>query len=920
MSAGAHDWVSHTISDGVRADGAAAEFTVLVRRRDRATGAASSGAAQSGAVAPQSAVAEGDSQRLSPLSDDAEATETPDHAVNWYARSEATMGSPESRPCDRAETDPSEPSETALEDEPVEPEDDRPVRRVRRAVEQHERQAERRDRRANQRSARAATAFADLASVRAMGTGRDGLIVGFDTEFTTVDGVRVIDSWQFATPDPLNPTVMVQVVILPAAGSGDRISLHRALWEVVVAAGLWESPLVPAEVGPRGVAKAVFWSDDPDERRENLAKYRVPIVLACHYGNADLTTFRLDHRARDLDHLTRLTSAAGGLMTLLPFRMQRGDAKGRYYQALSVSVRDTMAHAPAGKQKLEDLGEACEVLKIDVPDHWKSRMTDYRTQHLAAFLEYGINDAVIVVEYLARIWGDGIVPPITLSGGAAAALVVSGSEYLEAGSAEEFRRKFAGLLPEQLEGFEVVEEGDKLSFYAMRGREPIDGAAAQIIAAFAKAYHGGLNSCPMPGYYPFLTWDIDAQNAYPTGMGCVRDLDFEAGAIESVVHEQPLTLDDAPEAATMFVGFVSFTFPDTVAFPCLPIVADGTLVYPRTSDGVAGTWVCGPELHLALKLGAEVYCQIGYVGRVLKRADGTPSLTLLHGVKQQIDDRNTAKQVFGKGSIEEQTLKTGVNSVYGKTAQDVAEHRSWDARLQAYGDVGGSAISSPPHAATTTSFVRAQLLAVLNQITDLGGRVFSVTTDGFITDLGAAEVEALDLYGIADELRASRVALTGDPGIWEPKHHQSDLVNFTTRGNVSLSLDGVCAHNGLKAPKGITPDSAEDREYLLRTVVTREERVPNGYTRFPSFQELSRRDDRRDFIPARIERSVSMDYDLKRSPVMASMTAELVPLPDGTTHEMATFSTEPWERVEDALRAREIVPRHGENRVPAHRR
>ncbi|MDO5053626.1 MAG: hypothetical protein Q4E05_12135 [Pseudoclavibacter sp.] len=31
-------------------------------------------------------------------------------------------------------------------------------------------------------------------------------------------------------------------------------------------------------------------------------------------------------------------------------------------------------------------------------------------------------------------------------------------------------------------------------------------------------------------------------------------------------------------------------------------------------------------------------------------------------MKQLIDDRNVAKALFGKGSLEEQTLKTGVNS------------------------------------------------------------------------------------------------------------------------------------------------------------------------------------------------------------------------------------------------------------------
>ncbi|GAA1326407.1 hypothetical protein ACFSWE_03910 [Leucobacter albus] len=885
MSAAAPGWASHTIADGVRADGSAPAFEVLVRRVPRvtATGVQPSAAVARGAVVPvaaasvavpSGAVDDSDSQRLS----ESDAPQNPRNHEAKRARSLAPMGSPELRPCDRAA------------DEPV-------AGAVSVAA-------------AGSAQAPAVApqlAFGGLPSVRAMGTGRAGLVVGFDTEFTTTGGVRVIDSYQFSVPDPLDSSLMVQVAVLPELGSGNRVSLLTALWEVVRAAQLWESPLVPDEVGPRGVARSAFWSDDYDERAEKLAKLRVPIVLACHYGAADLTAFRIDGRARDLDHLTRLTSAAGGLVTLLPFRMQRGDRNHWWWQSLSVSVRDTMAHAPAGKQKLADLGDACGVPKIDVPGTWISRMTEYREHHLDEFLEYGMNDADIVVEFLARVWGEGVVPPITLSGGAAAALVASGSEYLGVGSAAEFRRLFAGLKPEEVEGFEVVVEDDKLSFYAQRGREPIDGAADQFMTSCARGYHGGLNSCPAPGHYPVPTVDIDAQNAYPTAMASVIDIDWEAGAIDEVFHERWLTQDDVPTPDSPVVAFVSFTFPRTVAFPTLPIVADGTLIYPSTSEGVAGSWVCGPELWLALRLGAEVFCQIGYAGQVLKTADGEPSRVLRHGVRQLIDDRNTAKRVFGKGSIEEGTLKTGVNSVYGKTAQDVAEQHSWDARLQEYGDVGGSAITSPYHAAFTTSFVRAQLHAALNQITEQGGNVYSVTTDGFITDVLAHEVEVLDLYGLADVLRDARLELTGDPSIWEPKHAQDDLVNFTTRGNVSQDLGGVCAHNGLKAPEGIVPDSAEDREYLLRAVVTRDGRVPNGYTRFPSFQELSRRDDRRDFIPSRIERSVSLDYDLKRSPVMASMTAELVPLPDGTEHEMATFSTEPWPTVDDALRARGIA-------------
>lgn len=763
-------------------------------------------------------------------------------------------------------------------------------------------------------------AFGELSSVRAMGTGRAGLIVGFDTEFTaTGPDTRVIDSYQFAVPAPLDPAVMVEVVILPL--DSRRLSLHAALWQVVVAAQLWHSPLVPNGVDDRGVSRDMVLTQPPNRAARNaslawaadasdwearaaaLAPWRVPIVLSSHFGAADLTSFRSS--AFVTDHLTRLTSAAGGLVSLLPFRLQHSDGQGKWWRPLSVTVRDTMCQAPAGKKTLAALGDACEVPKIVVPDGWISNMTGYRAAHLGEFLEYGINDAIIVVEYLARLWGDGVTPPITLSGGAAAALVAAGSDHFGVSSPRDFRLAFAGLV--QDDGVEIVDEDDQLSFYAKHSRRPVDGAADQLTSAYAKAYHGGLNACSALGYYPHPTVDIDAQNAYPTAMSLVHDLDWDLGVIETIVHERPITLVDVPEPTTPFVGFVSFTFPHDIAFPSLPIVADNTLVYPRTSDGVAGTWVCGPELWLALTLGAEVFCQIGFLARPLARADGTPSRVLRHGVKQLIDDRNTAKRVFGDKSIEEQTLKTAVNSVYGKTAQDVAEQRAWNAHEQLMDSVGGSAITSPYHAATSTSIVRAQLIATMNQITERGGQVYSVTTDGFITDMDIADVNDLDLYGLAAHLQEARKALTGDTTIWEVKHQQDDLVNFTTRGNVSLSPNGVCAHNGIKRPDGMDADSPEDREHLLTLVVTRTGRVDNEYKRFPSFSDLSRKEGRKDFLPSWVSAPRSMDFDLKRRPVMNSMTAETVPLPDGSRHEMATFTTEPWETVEECVRARGLA-------------
>ncbi|GFK17945.1 hypothetical protein KbCgl_05170 [Corynebacterium glutamicum] len=884
VEAAKRGWSSEILREGVRGDGAA--FQVLSRRRHRSEKISFTDESDDSESHDDS-----ESSCDSTTSErDVCACQSVDNSV-W---SQAPMGNPILRPCDCSVTE-------------LETDDDDAVASL--AVADSSR-------------------FGDLASMKAMGTGRKGLIVGFDTEFFSIGGEkgrREILSYQFAVVDVHDPEVMVEVVILPL--EGERISMHVALWKVVEVAGLWESDLVPEVVTSKGVCLRDFWtledemefderySDAHPDRTENLrferneallkSRARVPITLVSHFGAADLSAFKQSRYL--VDHMRNLTSAAGGLVTLMPFKLIRSDHSRWWWQWMTVDIRDTMAHAPAGQQSLGALGLACGVQKLKVDDFMKSHMDIYKRDHLLDFLEYGINDSVIVVEYFARMWGDSIVPPITLGGGAARAMVASGIDYLRLSSSKEFRRIFSGLVSED-QGLDAVEEGDKLSFYAKRRRAPVDGSANQFMAAFAAAYHGGLNSCPSPGYYTTRTIDVDAQNAYPTAMACIEDVDFEAGCIDEVIHERELTLDDVSSPVSPVVAFVSFEFPNEVKYPCIPVSADNTLIYSRSSEGIAGTWVTGPELWLALKMGAKITAQIGYRGRLLSGPDDGRSLTLRHGVRSLIDDRNRAKEIYGKGSLEEKTLKTAVVSIYGKTAQDVSERRSWNAKGQEMDAVGGSAITSPYHAAMTTSLVRAQLHATMQQLHDHGHKVYSVTTDGFITDASLDDVEGLDLFGLADHLREARQFLVGDSSMWEVKHEQETFLNFVTRGNVSLDDEGVCAHAGLKfdLEEG-EEDSAKDRELLLETVVTREGRVQNNYVGLSTFKELSRVERREDFGAREVNRTVSLDYDLKRRPDMATMKPVMVKTKDDSEWEVANFDTNPWDRVEDALRGRMIA-------------
>ena len=160
-----------------------------------------------------------------------------------------------------------------------------------------------------------------------------------------------------------------------------------------------------------------------------------------------------------------------------------------------------------------------------------------------------------------------------------------------------------------------------------------------------------------------------------------------------------------------------------------------------------------------------------------------------------VRDRAKAKDLFGKKSLEELTIKVATNSCYGKLAQDIVDQSGWNAYAEEMENIGGSAVTSPYHASMTTALVRATLLAVANQV-----EILSATTDGVITSCD--DLESLDLFGLADILRDSRRALAdGDGSIWEIKHEQSDLINLSTRANVSLESGGVLAKGNIKTPK-----------------------------------------------------------------------------------------------------------------------
>lgn len=810
----------------------------------------------------------------------------------------------------------------------------------------------------------ARSSFRDYPSIKAMGSGSEGsIVIGFDTEFVHVEGhdpqrgwigenedvARRVISYQFAAVDPTDDTRLRLCVVLPREYSGPfglrvaRLSFERGLEIAIEALGLYEHPLAQGwnEKGVRyddcldkqGVHRPSLWF------RKGCASRALPITLVAHYQHADLTTF-VDkrkaintwnaaypdrpgrqsevpasagfdsRRGRWLDEvvpdiLRAVISASAGMVSPKSVKLVLDGTNWRWKRPVEVSIRDSMAQS--GAVGLKVLGESVGVPKLDAPGDWISRMDEYLEQHPVEFLDYAANDAVIALEYVSALYGDHNGFPLSLPTAAAGAMRRQITAQL-GGSSKVFNAVFAGLVKvEKTEDAQTSHENE-LAYYRKRELAPLDGASATWSHACASSFRGGYNMCSEVGFFDVETHDYDLISCYPTSSATILDVDFlaEGGVIDYTVNKSPLSLDDFAELGplTPFVGFVSFEFPETVSYPCLPVPVDGSMVYPRTSGGSRGVWATGPEVWLALTLGASVTCQIGHFARV--HMDGEVPSRLLRGAyKQLLDDRARAKHEFGPESFEQGVLKLMGNSPYGKLAQGVMGQRGWDAWAQERDDVGGSAITSPYHATMTTSLVRAVLIATLNELHDLGYATPSCTTDGFITDAPLDVVNELDVFGLAELWRDSREALTGSRQMWEQKHHQSDLLNITTRANFSREPHGVLAHGGYKLPEDIEEDSQEDRDLMWSLMVTREGALPVAMKVFPSVQELTRIENRLDFTPKIVHKQLTIEFDRKRRPVRDGMTAHLLKL-DGQVYEVAHVHTVPWEDAQQATLGRSV--------------
>lgn len=641
----------------------------------------------------------------------------------------------------------------------------------------------------------------------------------------------------------------------------------------------------------------------------------IPIVLLCHAGKVDVSG--LDQRGKFCKNILKYCSEVqGGLVTLQPTKTYAQSVNPKYAKnrnihmyPLNLQLADTMCHAPSGMKSLKALGKTVGWEKIQLEEGDIEHMDLLLVNNPCVYFEYAANDSTVTLLYESALYGYNNNPPVTVTSATAKVMRGIMMNYLGCKNSKQFDRKYRGL---ETVGHGLVPRSDRPGYIESTSLEPISDQANTVQYYASQAYHGGYNSSSDIGYFPEITFDYDLQNAYPTAMCLVSDVDWE-NPIKSEIVNRELTLQDfvvpiiggyAP--LTMMLAYVRFEFPQDVKYPCIPVNVEGIPIYPASSEGMNGVYACGPELFLALHLGAKIFVERGYIlNSIINPVNGQMSYSLRSAVKQLVTDRNRAKAEHGKKSLEDLILKEMVCSGYGKVSQDVVQKQTWSAFKDSMEDLGCSSITNPVSACMITSIVRAELLAAQNQCFHLGYMTCSVTTDGFISDIPETTLKSLDLFGLRPFMEQARLFLTDekDSELWEIKHCQDDLVNFTTRGNVSLhsrtnplvyngkEYEGVCAHNSTKS--GFISDSYEDRLWLMTQVLKRTGTVNYTTSEWTTFKELAQG---KDFVTKEITKHIRMDFDMKRKPVRDSFFDSTVSV-EGKEYIIANFTTVPFRSV-----------------------
>jgi hypothetical protein len=513
-----------------------------------------------------------------------------------------------------------------------------------------------------------------------------------------------------------------------------------------------------------------------NEARIYLSVVRNNYIIA-HYNAADLPMLK------DFDDLKKNLSVVNKSFVSL--------GKPLRFNHTFVYIRDTILLAPTGKSSLAELGRLYESdgdresSKIKISDQDINNMGDFLKRDRGAFEDYAIRDAIIALkhgicmeEFNSNLKQIGV--PLTLSS--------LGRKFV----AEEWGMNFDKHLPYQISGEYLM--GDPNQIFTPKGIFATRDVGAHM-TYFIANYKGGRNESFMYGADHQTHWyDYDLTSAYTTAMA---DLTLPDYYDAQIIKQEEL---DKWKPEQLLRGYLivncDFEFPRKVKFPSIPCYADkNTTVYPL--KGTA--FLTGPEFLLAKGQGCKFKVKNAFFifnkGKWNSETEKMEDIFPFKGIIQNIQ---ALRRSYPKGTINNLLYKEMGNSMYGNIVRGMSDKKSYDAITGKSFRISATELSNPILASWTTAFIRSVIGECLHNIQKLGGRVVSVTTDGFITDLVDLEKQMLEKLPLDSTIllrkyRGLRYKLAGDSTALELKTEGKGVLSWTTRGQMGIEGKMIAA-------------------------------------------------------------------------------------------------------------------------------
>jgi hypothetical protein len=504
------------------------------------------------------------------------------------------------------------------------------------------------------------------------------------------------------------------------------------------------------------------------------------IYLTAHYNAADLSM--LSDFKNYKQFLNVVNKSFVVINKPLPFKQSVVTDEGVLVKNWNVKISDTMLLSPPGCNQLKEIGEIYNFNKLELTREEITNMDLLIIENRPKFKDYAVRDSIItLLHYNAMIdfnfTLESNTPPTTLSQISGKAL----DKYWRNINYEDY----------QVSPMYSLANVNKV--YTFKGL--LETKIGDKLPLFIQTFRGGRNESFSYGmdFSGKIWYDYDLTSAYTTIMYGLRNPIYNYGKfISREKFFEEYDKDNNWLLKSYFAIKCSFEFPKSVHYPCLPCNYDSeNVIYPLKVEGV----YTGSEIFAALNLNCNL--KIKEVFSVPKGS------TKIFGL---IKDLHLERGKHKKGTFNNLMCKIIGNSAYGLTAQGINEIMRYDTVSNSTVRMKDSRFSNPIIAANISSFIRALLAEIMNNIHKVNGKIISVTTDGFITDTPNLENLLLDKINkgewkgeLLKQYREWRSDITNgvNPEALELKNSGPNMMSWTTRGQLSIE-SGIAALTGLQ--------------------------------------------------------------------------------------------------------------------------